>query len=228
MVNTEYCIVNYVEKDHIVLLTWKKFCCGDDYRMPVLHALKLLGTHVGSNLVIDARNGFEDTDEDAEWAKSEFIPEMAKTDCNKVVFILNAANHIEGEINLWTKEFGKYFKVYRVPSYDDAMITLRYEEDQIVMHVTYTVKPGTRDIFYQKISDNGIIDKSRGEKGNLKYDYFYPTDSNNMLMLIEIWKDAEAQRIHNNSEHFELLQEIKQEYVTNVQIEQYYVNTSII
>ena len=46
---------------------------------------------------------------------------MAKTDCKCVVFILNEVNEIEEEMDLWTKEFIKYFKVIKVTSYDEAL-----------------------------------------------------------------------------------------------------------
>lgn len=228
MYNSEFCIVTYVPKDNIILLIWKKFCNGEDYRNPVKNALELLKAHVGSNIVVDARNGFEDDKEDVEWAFSEFIPEMAKTDCKKVVFIMNEVNKIEAEMDMWMKEFSKYFKVIRVSSYDEAINILRYEEDQIVMHVTYMVKSGKRDEFYRKLRDNGIVEGSKREKGNLQYDYYYPVDNENEILLLEIWKDLEAQRLHTNTEHFKLLQELKKEYVIDVQIEQFYVNTSII
>lgn len=32
--DTEFCNVRYVEEDKVVLLTWKKSACGDNYRRP--------------------------------------------------------------------------------------------------------------------------------------------------------------------------------------------------
>lgn len=56
--DSEFCNVAYIDKDNVVLLTWKKFCCFDDYRKPTLSASRMLKENAGSNLVIDARNGF--------------------------------------------------------------------------------------------------------------------------------------------------------------------------
>lgn len=118
---TEHCHITYLPHVKVVLLTWKEFCCGEDYRKPVLHALKLLQEYDGSNFVVDARNGFEDEKADVEWAFNEFIPEMAKTGCKTVTFIMNEVNEIEGEMDMWTREFSKYFTVRRVASLEEAL-----------------------------------------------------------------------------------------------------------
>lgn len=59
--------MQYIAKDHIVYLTWKKFSSYEDNRELTLFASKLLKTHDGANFVIDARNGFEDEKDDVEW-----------------------------------------------------------------------------------------------------------------------------------------------------------------
>lgn len=119
--DTEFCNVKFMQADNIVLLTWKKFCCFEDYRLPTMFASDLLNRHGGSNLIIDARNGFEDEKADIDWGFSVLLPSMAKSDCKACVFIMNEASSIDGEIDLWTKEFMKYFEVKRVLAYDDAV-----------------------------------------------------------------------------------------------------------
>ena len=122
--DTEFCNVRYEQEDKAVIITWKKFCCFDDYRHPTLFALELLRQNRDSNLVIDARNGFEDAKEDVEWGFSVLLPQMSKTDCKCVVFIMSEVNEIEEELDMWTKEFMKYFVVKKVESYADAIAVL--------------------------------------------------------------------------------------------------------
>lgn len=117
---SEFSNVRYLEKEHIVFLKWKKFCCYDDYRNPTTFALNLLRENPGSNFVIDARNGFEDEQADVEWGFSFLLPEMAKTDCRYVVFIMNEVNEIEEEMDMWTREFMKYFVVKKVEDFPQA------------------------------------------------------------------------------------------------------------
>jgi hypothetical protein len=119
--NSEFCNVKYISENNIVLITWKKFCSYDDYRNPTLFALDMLNNNSNSNLIVDARNGFEDEKDDVEWGFSVLLPAMSKTDCKILVFIMNEVNEIEGEIDMWTKEFMKYFTVKKVISYEDAI-----------------------------------------------------------------------------------------------------------
>ncbi len=119
--DSEFSNVKYMKQDNIVFLTWKKFCCYDDYRNPATFALELLKKYPNSNFVVDARNGFEDEKEDTEWGITVLLPAMSKTGCKYVVFIMNEKNEIEEEMDMWTKEFIKYFTVNKVKCYKDAV-----------------------------------------------------------------------------------------------------------
>lgn len=118
--DSEFCNVRYSKENNVVFLTWKKFCCYEDYRNPTMFALELLKKYPNSNFVVDARNGFEDEKEDVEWGFKVLLPAMSKTDCKIVVFILNEVNEIEEEMDMWTKEFMKYFKVKKVETLEKA------------------------------------------------------------------------------------------------------------
>jgi len=119
--DSEFSNVKYMLDDNIVLLSWEKFCCYDDYRNPTRFALGLLKRYPNSNFVVDARNGFEDEKKDTEWGFSFLLPAMSNTDCKNIVFIMNKINEIEEEMDMWTKEFMKYFTVKKVKYYEDAV-----------------------------------------------------------------------------------------------------------
>jgi hypothetical protein len=119
--DSEFGNVKYIAEDNVVFLTWKKFCCYEDYRKPAIFALELLKKHANSNFVVDARNGFEDEKEDVEWGFTVLLPAMSKTDCKNVIFIMNEVNEIEEEMDMWTKEFMRYFIVKKVNSYENAV-----------------------------------------------------------------------------------------------------------
>ena len=84
-------------------------------------SLELLRNHKGSLFIVDARNGFEDVKEDVEWGFSYFLPELKKTGCIIWGFILPTVSDIEGEIDLWTKEIEKNFRVIRAESYEEIL-----------------------------------------------------------------------------------------------------------
>lgn len=119
--DSEFCNVKYVESDHIVLLTWKEFCRLDDYRTPTMFASDLLKQFPGSNIIVDARNGFEDEKEDVTWGFTVLLPAMAQSECKYIIFIMEKYNEIEEEMDMWTKEFSKYFTVKKAPNYQEAV-----------------------------------------------------------------------------------------------------------
>ena len=92
----------------------------------------------------------------------------------------------------------------------------------IVLHVVYRCKPEMREEFLENILAEGIDVASRAEDGNLQYDYFFPADNENDLLLIEKWRDAGALAEHGAQPHFVRLKEIKTEYVTDTVIERFH------
>ncbi|BCZ46246.1 hypothetical protein psyc5s11_23130 [Clostridium gelidum] len=219
--DSEFSNVKYIEKDNIVFLTWKKFCSFDDYRTPTYFALGLLEKYPNSKFVVDARNGFEDDKEDVEWGFSELLPAMSKTDCKYVAFIINEVNEIEEEMDLWTEEFGKYFAVVRTVSYEAAINKMN---ECLLVNVTYTIKQGKREEFFNKVNEMRIVKDSRKEPGNIKYEYFFQVESEDKLFLMEMWVNDVAQSMHGKTEHYKKLQLLKEEYVTDVNIEKYNIS----
>lgn len=122
---SEYCFVTYKALENVVYLSWKKFASFENYRQPTTFALELLRKYTGSNLIIDARNGFEDEKEDVLWGFSFLLPEMSRVGCEKVGMIMESVNNIEGEMNMWTKEFKKYFSIARGTSYEEVVEKLQ-------------------------------------------------------------------------------------------------------
>ncbi len=130
MFENKFAIVEYIEGDNVVFHIWKKEAHFDDYRKPVTASLELLREHKDSVFIVDARNGFEDTKEDVEWGFDYFLPELKKTGCRIWGFILPEVSDIEGEIDLWTREIEKNFKVIRAESYSDILSKIKHKKDR--------------------------------------------------------------------------------------------------
>ncbi|MBR6044355.1 MAG: antibiotic biosynthesis monooxygenase [Ruminococcus sp.] len=86
------------------------------------------------------------------------------------------------------------------------------------LEVHYITKAGMREQFYERICSDGIADASRAEAGNEKYDYYFSAGDPNELLLLEVWKDEEAVRLHGQTPHFARLGELKKEYVSDTVI----------
>ena len=73
-------------------------------------------------------------------------------------------------------------------------------------YVTYTFPSAdSRDGFLQEV--RLLADITRKEQGCLRYDYFYPVDSENTLFLWEQWESK-----HTKQPHFALIGKLKEKY----------------
>nr|WP_320025334.1 putative quinol monooxygenase [uncultured Acetobacterium sp.] len=98
-------------------------------------------------------------------------------------------------------------------------------KENLLLNVTYTTKPGKRTAFLTALTQLGVVEKSKQEPGNLKYDYFYPLDAEDQLFLVEIWEDDVALVFHAQTEHYQQLQSIKGDYLISANIEKFYIRS---
>ena len=170
MFESEYAKSEYIEKDNAVLHVWKKEAHFDDYRDPVKASLEMLREHKNSIFIVDARNGFEDVKEDVEWGFEWFLPELKKTGCKVWGFILPEVSDIEGEINLWSREVEKNFRVIRAVSYDE-IVALAKSESLTVRRIEDSDAKAVSDLIRKTISISNKKD--------------YPEDIMDQLIEIE-------------------------------------------
>ena len=81
----------------------------------------------------------------------------------------------------------------------------------LVFNVTFKCRPGMRDTFLEQIMS----------AGNLRYDYSVPVDHADELFLVEKYRDAGAVAEHVRQTHTAKLVELKEQYVSDMILEQY-------
>ena len=91
----------------------------------------------------------------------------------------------------------------------------------IVLNVIYKCKPEKRGAFLARIQAEGIDAACRADAGNIKYDYYIPTDGSDEMLLIEKWQDAESLKAHSQQPHLATLMAFKSEYVTETVVERF-------
>ncbi len=89
------------------------------------------------------------------------------------------------------------------------------------LEVHYYIKHGKRHEFYNSIIENGIAADSCSEEGNEQYDYYFSTENEDELLLLEMWSSEEALAAHSLTKHFERLKAIKDEFVTDTVINRF-------
>ena len=91
----------------------------------------------------------------------------------------------------------------------------------LTLCVTYTTKPGMRKSFIQEISDSGILEKIRKEKGCIEYSYYLSVENENEILLLEKWDTEVHQQDHLKQPHMEILKTIKDRYVIHTRLEKF-------
>ena len=89
---------------------------------------------------------------------------------------------------------------------------------EVILHVTYTAKPGCREQFVRQIVTEGILTAIRGEDGCLAYDYYFSAQDENVVLLVERWESEAHQRVHMQQHHMADLRKLKETYIDSVRL----------
>ena len=81
-----------------------------------------------------------------------------------------------------------------------------------VLNVTYAAQKDKLSSFLKTAKEEGLDAASRHEPGNLKYDFYFPDDGADELLLVEKWRDEEAFEQHKREPHFRRLGELKEAF----------------
>ena len=68
---------------------------------------------------------------------------------------------------------------------------------------------------------SGLVQKIRKEEGNEKYEYFYPMDDPETVMLIDKWKNEQALDIHHKSEMMKEIAILREKYKLSMKVEKF-------
>ncbi len=91
----------------------------------------------------------------------------------------------------------------------------------ITVNIYYTGKNGNARHFVEEMISSGTVDQIRAEDGNLRYEYFYPIDDPETVLLIDSWRDQEAIDIHHNSLMMETIAALRDKYDLHMSVERF-------
>ena len=91
----------------------------------------------------------------------------------------------------------------------------------MILHVTYTMKPGAREAFIRAIEEAGIDVATRAEEGCVQYDFFYAAQKADTVLLVEQWENADVLKTHTTMPHYKQLGALKEQYVLSTAIEKF-------
>lgn len=91
----------------------------------------------------------------------------------------------------------------------------------ITVNIYYTGKNGSARQFAEEMMSSGIVDDVRNEEGNLKYEYYFPMEDSETVLLIDSWRDQEAIDIHHKSEMMEKIAKLRTKYHLRMKVERF-------
>lgn len=92
---------------------------------------------------------------------------------------------------------------------------------RITMHLYYTGKDGSARKFAEEMEHSGTADLIRAEPGNERYDYFFPMNDPETVLLIDSWKDQASLDIHHASPMMGTIAALREKYDLHMRAERY-------
>ena len=91
----------------------------------------------------------------------------------------------------------------------------------ITINIYYSGTNGNARKFAEEMIRDGIVDEIRAEKGNLRYEYFFPMNDAETLLLIDSWVNQEAIDIHHKSPVMQKIIYLREKYGLSMRVERY-------
>ena len=91
----------------------------------------------------------------------------------------------------------------------------------IIVNLYYTGTNGNARKFAEEMENSGTADKIRSESGNIKYEYFFPMNDPETVLLIDAWESQEAIDIHHSSPMMRTIAALREKYDLHMRVERY-------
>ena len=91
----------------------------------------------------------------------------------------------------------------------------------ITVNIYYTGKNGTARAFAEEMIRSGVVSAIRAEEGNLRYEYFFPMEDPETVLLIDRWRDQEAIDAHHASPMMGQIAALREKYDLHMKVERF-------
>ena len=75
--------------------------------------------------------------------------------------------------------------------------------------------------FAEEMIASGIVDDIRAENGNIRYEYFFPLEDHQTVLLIDSWQDQSSLDKHHASPMMAKITELRNKYDLHMKVERY-------
>lgn len=91
----------------------------------------------------------------------------------------------------------------------------------LVVNLYYTGKNGSARKFAEEMVSTGIVDAIRAEEGNEKYEYFFPMNDPETVLLIDRWRDQTALDFHHKTPMMKQIAELRDKHQLRLRVERF-------
>ncbi len=91
----------------------------------------------------------------------------------------------------------------------------------ITINIYYSGQNGAAREFAKEMISSGTVSAIRNENGNLRYEYFYPMEDVETVLLIDSWDSQEAIDVHHESAMMKKIAELREKYNLHMKVERF-------
>ena len=91
----------------------------------------------------------------------------------------------------------------------------------ITVNLYYTGTNGSARAFAEEMAGSGLVSSIRAEDGNLRYEYFFPMDDPETVLLIDQWRDQTAIDKHHSSPIMTQIAALREKYDLHMKVERF-------
>ena len=91
----------------------------------------------------------------------------------------------------------------------------------LTVNLYYTGVNGSARAFAEEMTRSGVVSAIRAEDGNLRYEYFFPLDDPETVLLIDQWRDQAAIDAHHASPMMARIAALREKYDLHMRAERF-------
>ena len=91
----------------------------------------------------------------------------------------------------------------------------------ITVNLYYTGTDGSARAFAEEMVSSGTAAAIRAEDGNLRYEYFFPMEDPETVLLIDQWRDQAAIDVHHASPMMAQIAALREKYDLHMKVERF-------
>jgi len=105
--------------------------------------------------------------------------------------------------------------------YNKLANTIGGKKMAITVNIYYSGMDGNARKFAEEMVSSGTVRDIRAEAGNIRYEYFFPMEDRETVLLIDSWQDQQSIDLHHASPMMKKIMELREKYDLHMKVERY-------